>query len=82
MFMGLKKIIVVLQPYIFFRVYHYSGHYGRPHSQIVNLRLSFDDINPEIILIKKLHFERFKVWFGTKAAKIGDFGYLNFMFGH
>ena len=29
-----------------------------------------------------MHFGRFKVWFGTKAAKIGGFGHLNFTFGH
>ena len=27
-------------------------------------------------------FRRFTVWIGTKAAKIGDFGHLNFTFGH
>ena len=29
----------------------------------------------------KLRFGRFKVWFGTKAAKMSDFGHLNVMFG-
>ena len=39
--------------------------------------------NPAIILIKKkMRFGRFKVWFGTKAANIGDFGHFNFTFGH
>ena len=28
-----------------------------------------------------MRFGRFKVWFGMKAAKIGDFGHLNFMSG-
>ena len=69
--------------YIFLDVFHYFGHHGRPASQIFNPRLSFDYFNQAIILIqKKLRFWRFKVWFGTKAPKIGDFGHLNFMFGY
>ena len=59
-------------------VVHYFGHIGRPTSQIFNPRLYFDYFNPAIILIqKKLRFGHFKIWFGTKAAKIGDFGHLN-----
>ena len=80
--MFLKDIFVVLQPYIFLGVFPYFGHHGRPASQIFNLRLSFDFFNLAIILIKKkLRFGCFKIWFGTKAAKIGHFGHLNFMFG-
>ena len=52
-----------------------------PASRIFHPLLSFDYFNPAILLIKKLPFGRFKVWFGTKAAKIGDFGHLNFTFG-
>ena len=81
--MFLEDIFVVLQPYIFLGVFHYFGHHGRPASHIFNPPLSFDYFNPAIILIKKkLRFGRFKVWFGMKAAKIGDFGHLNFTFGH
>ena len=81
--MFLKEIFVVLQPYIFLGVFHYFGHHSRPASQIFNPRLSFDYLNPAIILIKKkLRFKGFKEWFGTKAAKICDFGHLNFMFGY
>ena len=79
-FMFLKNIFVVLQPYIFLGVFHYFGNHGSPASQIFNPRLSFNYFNPAIILInkKKLRFGRFKLWFGTKAAKIGDFGHLIF----
>ena len=81
--MLLKDIFVVLQPYIFLGVFHYFGHHCRPASQIFNLRLSLDFFNQAIILIKKrLRFGRFKICFGTKAAKIGVFGHLNFTFGH
>ena len=80
-FMFLMDIFVVLQPCIVLGV-HYFGHHGRPASQIFNRLLSFDYFNPAIIFIhKKLRFGRFKVCFGTKSAKIGDFGHLNFMFG-
>jgi hypothetical protein len=80
--MSLKAIFVVLQPFIFLGVFHYFGHHHRPTSQIFDPRLSFNYFNPAIILInKKLHFGRFKIWLRTKAAKIGDFGHLNFAFG-
>ena len=54
---------------------HYFGNHGRSASQIFNPLLSFDYFNPAIILIKKklLRIGPFKVWFGTKAANIGDF---------
>ena len=82
-FMLLNDILVVLKPFILLGVFHYFGHHCRPASQIFNLRLSFDYFNPAIILIKKkLRFGRFKIWFGTEAAKIGDFAHLNFTFGH
>ena len=81
--MFLEDIFVVLQPYIFLGVFHYFGHHGRPASQIFNPRLSFNYFKQAIILIQKtLRFKRFKVWFGMKAAKIGDFGHLNFTFGY
>ena len=71
-FMFLKEIFVVLQPYIFLGVLHYFDHQGRPASQIFNPRPSLNYFNPAIILIKKkLHFGLFKVWFGMKAARIG-----------
>ena len=31
---------------------------------------------------QQMRFGSFKVWFGTKAAKIGDFEHLNIMFEH
>ena len=81
--MFLEDIFALLQPDTFLGVFHYFGHHGRPASQIFNPHLSFNYFNPAIILIqKKLRFGRFKVWFGMKAAKIGDFGHLNFMFRH
>ena len=79
--MFLKDILVVLHPSTFLGVFHYFGHHGRPASQIFNPRLSFNYFNPAIILNKKLRFGRFNVWFGTKGAKNGDFGHLNFSFG-
>ena len=81
--MWLKDIFVVLQHYIFLGVFHYFCHHGPPLPYIFNPRLSFDYFIPAIILIKKKsRFGRFKVWFGTKVAKVGDFGHLNVMFGH
>ena len=80
--MLLKDIFVVLQPFVIFGVFHYFGHHRRPASQIFTPRLSFDYFNPAINLIKKIVRCAFKAWFGTKAAKIGDFGHLNFMFGY
>ena len=35
-----------------------------------------------LIFLSHAHFWRFKVMFETKAAKMGDFGHLNIMFGH
>ena len=52
-FMFLKNIFVVLQPYIFLGVFHYFGNHGSPASQIFNPRLSFNYFNPAIILINK-----------------------------
>ena len=64
-------------------VSYYFGHHGRPAPQIFNLHLLIDYLNQTILLIKnKLHFRRFKVGLGTKAAKIADFKHLNFTFGH
>ena len=81
--MLLKEIFVFLQRFIFFGVFHNFGYHRRPASQIFNLHLSFDYFYPAIILInKKMRFGRFKMWFGTKAAMICDFGDLNFMFRH
>ena len=73
--MLLNDIFLVLQPFICLGVFHYYGHNRRPASQIFNPRHSCDYFTLAIILIKiKLRFGRFKIWFGTKAAKIGDFG--------
>ena len=44
---------MALQPYIFLGIFHYFGHHGRPTSQILNPRLSFNYFNPAILLIKK-----------------------------
>ena len=64
-------------------VFQYFGHDGRHASQIFNPLLFFNYFNPTIILIKKkLCLRRFKVWFGIKAAKIGNFWHLNFTFSH
>ena len=80
----LIKGFFVLHSDIFFEMYFtIYDHHGRPASKIFNRLLSFNYFNPEIILIKTTsRFRRFKVWFGTKAAKIGDFGRLNITFGH
>ena len=77
-FMFLKDIFVVEDPFIFLGVYHYFGHHGRLASQIFKPRLYFNYFNPAIILIK----QKLQNWFGMKAAKISDFGYSNFAFGH
>ena len=81
--MLLKDTFLFLQPFIFLGVFHYFGHHRQPAPNIFNPRLSFNYFYPAIILVfKKMSFGRFKIWFGTKAAKIGDFGHLNFKFGH
>ena len=48
-----KETFVVLQPYRILGVFHYFGHHGRPASKVFNPRLSFEYLNPAIILIKK-----------------------------
>ena len=55
---------------IFLVSFPYIGDHGRSASQNFNPLLSFYYFNQAIIL----RFERFKVWFGTKAAKIIIFG--------
>ena len=81
-FMFLKDTIVVLQSYVFLGFFTNLVTIAAPHLKILNR------VCPSIILTqqpfwsKKLRFGRLKVWFGTKAAKIGDFGHLNVMFGH
>ena len=82
-FMFLKDIFVVLQTFIFLGVFTIWVTMAAPHLKF-STRLS-----PLIILTQQSFgsnfffcFGRFKEWFGTKAAKIADFGHLNFMFGY
>ena len=82
-FMLLKDIFVILQPYIFLGVFCYFGHHGRPASQICNPRLSFESFNSAIILIQKnwaLGVLRYGL--GQKQPRLVILGHLNFMFGY
>ena len=52
-FILLKDIFVVLQPFMFLGVFHYFSHHRRPKPQIFNPRLCFNYFNTAIILINK-----------------------------
>ena len=68
--MFLKGNLFVLHPYIiFYFIFTILVTMAAPHS----------DFQPAFLLQL---FQPSKVWFGTKAANIGDFGHLDVTFGH
>ena len=79
---------MVLQPHIYFRFFFtilvtkiWSPWSPRiSNFQHASLLWLYQPNN--LLINKKMRFGRFKVWFGTKASGIRNFGNLNFTIGH
>ena len=64
-----KLLFTIL--YFFLCVFHYFGPHSHPASPILTL------FSPLVFSTQQL-----KLWFGTKAANIDDFGHSKYLIGH
>ena len=81
-FMFLVNILFVLHPNICLDVFHYFDHMAAPHLKFSTRFSPSIILTQQSVWLRKMCSRVFMVWFGTKAAKIGDFGHLNCTFGH